>query len=188
MPDHLFQMPVSHFIDQQINEARTRAEQLTEEQLQAPNLAGKIEEIAALNFHVATLKPDARTGKRRTEKRARTDYGQPISIDVDIIDVKIPFDGWPKSFQLAPTHCKIIDTPAATGNGFVLVSLVDDQNLDRNVDAFIKNAFENLNSLARDIKTITPLKLQTAQAIANQRLEQIRTRKERDKTRSFPIE
>ncbi len=189
MRDRLFQEPISAIIEQKLSEARTRAEQLTAQQLEGPNLAEELEKIAQFKFNLATLKPEQRKGKRRTEKNKQVDFGREVIVDVDFIDVTIPFEGWPKSFHLAPSSCNIIDTPAAiTKDNAIQISLLDDQNLDRNVDLFIQRVTENLNTLGKELQRIEPQMLQIAQVIAKQRRQQIRERKERDKNRSFPIE
>jgi hypothetical protein len=127
--------------------------------------------------------------KRRTEKRKLTDYGREIIVDVDVIDVIIPFDGWPKSFHLAPSSCRIIETPVTINNDSTIqISFLDDQNLEQNVNSFIQGVTGNLNTLGMELQRIGSQMLQAAQLVANQRLQQIRERKERDKTRSFPIE
>jgi len=102
MVDHLFQEPISAFVEQKLREASSKAEQLTPPQLEGSDISATLEKIATFEFKVASLKFDQRKGKRRTEKQRRRDYGREIIVDVDIIDVTIPFDGWPKSFHLAP--------------------------------------------------------------------------------------
>jgi hypothetical protein len=188
MDEYLFRESLSALADAKIREVRTQTEQLTTEQLQAPDLASALETIATLKFEVATLKPDQRRGKRRTERQKITDYGREIFVDVDFVEVSIPFVGWPKSLRLAPSYCKIVDTPAKITSNTVDVTFRDDQNLDRNVDVFIQIVSENLATLQRELTKLQPQMLQTAQIVANQRIQQIRERKERDKTRSFPIE
>lgn len=189
MAEYLFREPLSALAEVKLREVRTQTEQLTVEQLQSPDLADTLERIAALKLEVASLKPDQRRGRRRTEKRKITDYGREIFVDVDLIEVSIPFIGWPRSFRLAPSYCKIVDAPATiTSNNTIEVTFPDDQNLDRSVDFFIQLVAENLTTLQRELGKLQPQMLQTAQLVANQRLQQIRERKERDKTRSFPIE
>lgn len=189
MSDFLFQESISAFAEQNVYQARIHTEQLTQEQLEGANLSTTLDAIAKVKFEVAKLKPDERRGKRRTEKRNAIDYGRQVTVDLDMIDVTIPFEGWPKSFTLAPSSHVIIDTPAKiTHERVILVSLPDDQNLDRNVDRFIQQVTQNLDSLARDLKNIEGQMLQVAQVVANQRIKQNRERRERDKTRSFPIE
>lgn len=189
MASYLFRQSISVFTDQRIREARTQVEQLTDAQLEDPSLAGKLDEIANVKFVPARLLPEQRKGKRRTEKRKVNDYGREVMIDVDIIDVAIPFEGWPKSFDLAPSSCTIIDTPATiTGERAIQISLSDDQNLDRNVDSFIQHVSNNLNTLKKELEALGPRIRQEVQLIADQRLQRIRERRKRDKTRSFPIE
>jgi hypothetical protein len=103
--------------------------------------------------------------------------------------VTIPFDGWPKSFNLAPSSCRIIETPAKINNDSTIqISFPDDQNLEQNVNSFIQGVTQNLNTLGAELQRIGPQMLQAAQLVANQRLQQLRERQARDKTRSFPIE
>jgi hypothetical protein len=189
MRDHLFKEPISIFAQQKLYEARTRAEQLTQQQLEGADLSEMLAQIATFKFELANLKPDQRKGKRRSEKRKLMDYGREVIIDVDIIDVTIPFSGWPRSFHLAPSSCVIIDTPATVAkDNAIEVSFPDDQNLDRSVDVFVRAVTKNLDTLGSELQKIPPQMLQTAQVVANQRLQQIRDRIERDKNRSFPIE
>ena len=138
MVEHLFQESISGFGEQKIRDAKAQAEQLTQQQLEGPDLAATLERIATFKFELAKLKPDQRRGKRRTEKRKRMGYGREIVVDVDFIDVTIPFDGWAKSFRLAPSSCRIIETPVTIGSDAIQVSFPDDQNLERNVDFLFK--------------------------------------------------
>jgi hypothetical protein len=189
MVDQLFKEPISAFVQQKLRDTRNRTEELTPQQLEGSDLSATLEKIAKFEFNVASLKPDQRKGKRRTEKQRRTDYGREITVDVDIIDVMIPFDGWPQSFHLAPSSCRIIETPAAINNDSTIrISFRDDHNLEQNVSSFIQGVTQNLNTLRAELERVGPQMLQAAQLLANQRLEQIRERKARDKTRSFPIE
>jgi hypothetical protein len=189
MVAHLFQEPISAFVEQKLREARNHAEQLTSQQLEGSDISARLETIATFEFKVASLRSDQRKGKRRTEKQRRMDYGREIIVDVDIIDVTIPFDGWPKSFHLAPSSCRIIETPAVINNDSIIqISFVDDQNLEQNIESFVQAVTQNLNTLRAELQRIRPQMLQAAQLVANQRLQQMRERKARDKTRSFPIE
>ena len=130
MVDRLFQEPISAFVEQKLREARNQAEQLTPQQLEGSDISATLETIATFEFKVASLKSDQRKGKRRSEKQRRMDYGREIIIDVDIIDVTIPFDGWSRSFHLAPSSCRIIETPAVVHNDSTIqISFLDDQNL-----------------------------------------------------------
>ncbi|MHC1946492.1 hypothetical protein IF803_19090 [Bradyrhizobium sp. UFLA06-06] len=185
----LFQEPISALIEQKLYEAKMWAERLPEESLTSDKLAEELTKIAHFQFDVAKLKPDERKGKRRTEKRKISDYGRDVTIDVDIIDVIIPFDGYPKSFQIAPSHCNVIDIPAMiTHENGLRISLPDDQNLDRAVNFFIERVSGNLSTLEKELQNVGPRMLQSAQSAIHQRLQRIRERQERDKTRSFPIE
>lgn len=188
MRNQLFQEPISTFVDQKIYEAKIHAEKLTDEQLEGPDLAQTLSQIAKFKFDVAALKSDQRKGKRRTEKRKIAEYGREIMVDVDFIDVTIPFEGWPKSFYIAPSSCAIIGDSASLIDQAILVSFPDDQSLDRNVDIFIERVNQNLDTLKNELQRIEPQMLQRAQLIANERLQKIRERRSRDKGRSFPIE
>lgn len=187
MTSSLFRIPVSNFIDQKISEARTQAERLSDSQLQDPSLAGVLEQIADFDFEVAKLNPEGRQGKRRTEKKARNDYGREIIVDVDFVDVTVPFTGDAQSLELMPSSGFQIHERAGVSRNGIVVSFLDDQNLDRNVDSFIKRVSENLKNLNADIEKIRSQRLQIAQSEANRRLEKIRARKDLDKSRSFPI-
>lgn len=188
LPALLFRDPISKFTNDRIKEAEAQTEALTEAQLHDPALAGTLEKISNFKFDVAVLVPENRKGKRRTTKVPRDDYGRQIMVDVDMIDVTIPFSGWPKSFLYAPSVANIIGEPILVSNGTLVVTFADDAGLDRNVDGFIKYVNENLKNLESDIKKIRQQALRTCQRIANERIARIKLQKERDKTRSFPID
>lgn len=189
MNRYLFEEPLANLVEQKIAEAQSKADQLTPQDLEGPDLGEILQKIATFSFEVASLKPDLRKGKRRTERQKRTDYGRDIVVDVDFIDVKIPFDGWPKSFQLAPSSRRLIDTPATiNSDATVEVSFPDDNNLEGNLNAFIEGVTQNLSNLRSELRRVPAEMLQAAQLVANRRLQQVRERKERDKTRSFPID
>jgi hypothetical protein len=189
MAHRFYEEPISDFVRQKLTEMRGRVEQLTEAQLEAPGLGEILNSLSRLEFNLAVLKPHQRKGKRRTEKRQINDYGRQIAVDFDIIDVTVPFDGWPQSFSLAPSSYTLIDIPITiTSQPALQFSLPDDQNLDRDVDGLIQRISSNLNMLRSDMRGLETQRLQEAQLVANQRLKQIQERRDRDKKRSFPIE
>lgn len=187
--DRLFQESIHAFKDQKVREAIARVEGLSEAELLDPGLAGKLDGIVEqFRFVVATMRPQERKGKRRTETRQVRDYGELRNVEVSMIDVTIPFDGYPKSFTIAPSHCHVIDTPARTSQAGLQATFYDDDNLDRNVDSFISRVGENLERLRGEMESLRTQISDAVKAIADQRLAKVKAQKERDKSRSFPIE
>ena len=188
MQSKLFTNSIHDFSQEKLRESVRRAEALTEQELLVAELAPFLDKISDFPFQVAKLKPDGRKGKRRTEKRERTDYGLRTMVDVDFIDVTIPFEGFPKSLTIAPSSCHVIDVLASVENGQLVVTFPDDDNLDPNVNDFIKRDSENLDRQRQEIETIKQETRKAVSAVANRRIAEIKARKERDKARSFPIE
>lgn len=185
----LFQESIFDFKDQKVREAIARVEALPETVLLNPDLPRQLDQIVEqFRFVVATLKPEERKGKRRIETRVVRDYGEVRNREITLIDVIIPFNGYPKSFNIAPSHCHVIDTPAMNTSAGLQASFYDDDNLDQNVDSFIVRVSENLDRLRSEMESVRKQISDAIKAVADQRVAKAKALKERDKGRSFPIE
>ncbi|QRM32760.1 hypothetical protein [Microvirga sp. VF16] len=185
----MFQESFHNFRDEKIREAVARAEAISEKDLLSADLSAKLDEVAnGFRFVVATLKPEGRRGKRRIETRQVRDYGDVRDVQVSVIDVTIPMEGYPKSLHIAPSHSNVIEIPASTGTGGLIATFYDDDSLDKNVDSFIARVSENLDRLRKEMEGLKPQIREAIGTVADRRLAEVQARLERDKTRSFPID
>lgn len=169
--------------------ATQRVQALSEPELLVPSLQARLDTIAdQFTLQVARLRPDERRGKRRVEQRESSDYGRHQVVEVSLIDVTIPFVGDPKSLMIAPSRCHVIERPAIANSNSIVVSFGDDENLDKNVDDFVKRVNENLDNLRSEMDSLRNEIKTEIQTIADRRLALVKAQKERDSKRSFPIE
>lgn len=187
--ERLFEGSLNLFKQEKLRDAAAKANALSDSQLLNPSLAGRLDAIAGeFRFVVAKLRPEERRGKRRTETKEVNDYGQRQTVQMTVIDVAIPFDGYPKSLTIAPSRSHIIQTLVSTIQNPLVVPFMDDENLDKNVDDFIKRVSENLDSLRSEVEGFSREIRAEIQAIVDRRLTILKAQKEQDAKRSFPIE
>ena len=189
MNNRLFQESLHSFKEQKLREAIAGVEAIPKSILLDPTLDESLKEIVDhFQFVVATLRPDERVGRRRKEMRRTNHLGQVQDVEVSLIDVTIPFDGYPKSFTIAPSTCHVLQMPAKTNQDGLVATFYDDDNLDRNVDSFVKMVGENLDTLRKELNNFRSQIEKTAHDVANHRAEKLKAQIERDKGRSFRIE
>jgi len=185
----LFEKSLYAVKEENLRLATQRVQALSEPELLVPSLQARLDTIAdEFTLQVARLRPDERRGKRRVEQRESSDYGRHQVVEVSLIDVTIPFVGDPKSLMIAPSRCHVIERPAIANSNSIVVSLVDDENLDRNVDDFVMRVNENLDNLRSEMDSLRNEIKTEIQTIADRRLALVKAQKERDSKRSFPIE
>jgi len=188
MAEHLFSGSYHEVRDNAIRQALDRVRSLTGRELLSPGLAGELDRIAAnYRFNVATLRGDQRSGKRRVERRRKSDYGHTIEVEVPFIDVTIPYVGDPNSFEVAPSHSNIIEYRVVVQPGALLITFPDDQNLDRDVNDFLHRVGENLDRLREESENLQAQVRSQIGAFADTRVTEAKAQNERDKGRSFPI-
>jgi hypothetical protein len=161
---------------------------LPKSQFNQPSLAGVLERIAAkYKLVVATLQPDKKQGTRREVDQPIDDYGRQITMRVTFVDVAIPFTGDAKSFELAPNACQMIGGDWEIRGQELIVTLPDDQNLQRDIDGFVAIVSSNLDKLRAEAAQAQGNIQRAVENAANQRRAEIADEKERDKSRNFPI-
>ena len=106
---------------------------------------------------------------------------------VTFVDVAIPFTGDAKSFELAPNACQIIGGDWEIRGQELIVTLPDDQNLQRDIDGFVAIVSSNLDKLRAEAAQAQGNIQRAVENAANQRRAEIADEKERDKSRNFPI-
>jgi hypothetical protein len=190
MGSRLFRGPsIINYREEQITVAEGRVDALTEQQLTNPALAGMLEKIAnASVFEVAALRPDEKRGKNRTIRREMHRHGLPMSVEAKLVEITIPFVGSEQSFVFAPTSCNIIDQDATVHENALVVTLDDDEHLERYLVPFITRVSENLERLRKDMADVLRMVQERVKARADHRQSDILATKERNRTRSFPID
>jgi hypothetical protein len=154
-----------------------------------PALAGLLDKIVSYHtLEVATLEPAAKRGSRRDTQRTINDYGEPKTITIPIMDVRIPFQGDAKSFGFAPTQCLVPSIPCEVKEDHLLITLEDDQNLQRRVDEFIQQISQNLQLLRTEMAGWPAQLRERLNQVANARRSQIEAQNERNKNLDFPVD
>ena len=186
----LFQQPFHIFRDSAMRAAQKAVEELPPEVLNDPALDGRLQKIAnQFRLDVAQLQPDQRKGKRRTEVHSDIQYNRPVERKIDWIDVTIPFTGAAESFDIAPSSSNLMHGDRIIVNGNNLqVSFPDEDQLDQRVNEFIGRLSQNLDRLRAEADQMSNEMVALLRNVAENQRNALNTRKERDKTRSFPIE
>jgi hypothetical protein len=122
-------------------------EELDRGTLSDPDLAAMLDRMADhFSLNVAVLQPQA---KRTMRRAAQAEAGEAGAVR----DVKIPFQGDPISFQLAPADCTIPSLPCDVRSDLLFISLPDDSDLERKVDEFVRQVSQNLEALRAEVAT-----------------------------------
>ncbi len=175
--------------DQQIAFAENQVKALTEQQLFNPALAGILEKIAnASIFEVATLRSEQKRGKNRTVIREQVRHGLAMNVERKLLDIMIPYVGSEKSFRYSPTTCNIIYDEVSLGKDALVLTLNDDEHVDRCLGPFIERVSANLDHLRKDMNALSDAIRANIRAVAERRQNEIKATKERNKTRHFPID
>jgi hypothetical protein len=183
----LFSGPsVFEFIERKKREAVDRAESAPDQCLSDATFVERLSE--QFRIDVAVLRPQDRHGKRRTVPRQVSDFGWQRSINVDVIDVSIPYSGWPKSFELRPSHSVVIHDECRIENNVLMVNFLDDESTEHKLNSFISDVSKNLDALRNDISNFSNQIRQVVMPVLEQRKSLLQARAERDRGRSFPIE
>jgi len=139
-----------------IAEAVAKVEAIDRKQMMTPDLAGRLEHIAAkyaldpaLVIHLEKIE-----GVRRDVKRQVNDFGEVRMATVSVVDVSIPFSGDAQWFRFQPSHCTLIDTPVEIrGQNFVVTVNGDDPEGGRNkISRLITMINGNLETLKSEMK------------------------------------
>jgi hypothetical protein len=151
-----------------------------------PDLTQRLNRIASdHNIAIATLgQPSG--GKSRKETRSG-DYGGD-RIERPVIDVKIPYSGDRRSFDLSISGCHMISAEYHIQDSNLVVTFPDDERLKDNVDDFVRRASENLDLLRAAVVQHEPALLRAVQSAAEQTKERIAAEQERDSKVKFKIE
>lgn len=185
----LFTQSIFEHRERAVKSALHKVETLSDEALLSGDLPQHLHEIVKQEqINVATMRPDERRGKRRIEDRIASSYGERRSVKIEIIDVSIPYSGDHRSFDIAPSQSATINVPVEWQGDVIKASFADDDNLERNVNSFIDNVTANLRRLEQELETFPSEVLATIERAAAKRADAVRSRHEKDRGRSFPID
>jgi hypothetical protein len=187
MPDRLFRNGIHGYQQQCKDAAVALLGKLSDADLLNPNLAGRLDRLAdQAVFEVAVI-DGGEWGKPRTESSMRSDYGRQVPVEVEMMDMHIPFQGDRRSFQIQPSTSKIIDTLADVMGQELIVSFVYDDDLQRQLGIFLGKVQENLAELRKEMPAVRAGIRTDLGNIADQRIATMKAQQEKDKQLSFPV-
>ena len=192
MTEHLFdKYSLSLAMDAGLRAVVEAVERIPEATLLGPGKADALQAIVRRNVLTAPrLRPEGKTGKRRQEDRERRDFGRTIPIKVDVVDVRIPFEGDPEMFRTNPSRTLTMLRARIEQDALVLP--VYDENdsagIDRQVSTFIAGVEQNLQSQRNDLAHFERRLTEAVNEAAERRIKAIEDRRSRDSKLSFPIE
>jgi hypothetical protein len=190
MMGYLFRGSAHSYRETAVRQAVEEVKSLAPNYLADPGLAGTINKIVGKYgvFAVATLRPNEKRGKRRTETRQIRDYGETRNVEVSLMDVFVPFSGAEESFELAPSSSHVIQTPVQVTQGQLVFTFHDDSAIERDLEAAIKQISENLDRLRAELGNLESSVRQAVEAVAADRLARIKSQAERDSRLGFPVD
>lgn len=194
MDRYLFTEDLAEFKEQRMGDAVHKVKTLPEHEVFDPGFAAQLDRIAhAESPQIASIAPQERRGRRRTDfvevDDLETDeFGDALEVEVALVDVSMPYYGPAETFDLAPPAGHEVDTPAHARDGKLTAIFPDDDDLERNVNEFIKLVSENLAELKIEMEGLASQIREAVHAAGKERRAQIMARKARDATLSFPID
>lgn len=182
----LFRDSFDAYRARQLEGALANVEMLSERDLTSPAVQGLLEKTAnAAGFEVAVLHPDEKSGRPRTERRTDDSHAAPV--EVELMDITIPFTGSPKSFTVAPSQNAHIDIPVAVHQDALVATLVRDDYLERQLATFICRTSQNLDQMRKDMGALRASVRKALREAADRRAERLRFQKKPYQIPSFPI-
>jgi hypothetical protein len=186
MPPPLFRDSFNSYRTLQLEGALADVEKLSEHDLISPAVQSVLEKTAnAAGFEVAVLHPEEKSSKPRTERR--TDGGNTAPVDVELIDITIPFTGSPKSFTVAPSQNTHVDIPVVVHQDALVATLVRDDYLERQLATSIRRISQNLDEMRNDMAALRASVRKALCEAADRRAERLRFQKKPYQIPSFPI-
>jgi hypothetical protein len=165
-------------------DAVSEVEDLDLSALENGNLAGALERI--VNKHALDI-PALRTAQKRGERYEIATKSGDLRVKTSMIDVVIPFDGDPEAFQITPTQC-ILGTTGQLQGQYLVISVMDDDHLQAELDRRLGAIQDNLRNLRHDVDTARKATLEQLQVAAEQRLARLKKQRQRDSKFDFPID
>jgi outer membrane murein-binding lipoprotein Lpp len=186
MPAPLFRDSFDTYLTRQLEGALANVETLSERDLTSPAVQGVLEKTTnAAGFDVAVLRPEEKSGRPRTERR--TNDGRTVPVEVELMDITIPFTGSPESFTVAPSQKAHIDIPVAVHQDALVATLVRDDDLERQLATFIRRIAQNLDQMRKDMGALRAGVRKAIGEAAHRRAERLKSQQEPYTIRSFPI-
>lgn len=186
----MFDKSWSAVVDGAVRAAIAEVDKLDSSEFLKPSLPSSLDRIAGkFTLQVARLRPDEKRGKRREFEREISDYGLERTVKASEVDVSIPFDGEAQSFEIAPSSTTLVyGSKVQVLSSELILTVSDDDQIERRVDEFVKPVTENLDRLRVEVERDLPRIRDAIDNRARQRKEEIERQKERDSKRSFPID
>jgi hypothetical protein len=186
MPAPLFRDSFEVYRTRQLEGALANVEKLSERDLTSPAMQGILETTAnAAGFEVAVLHPDEKSQRPRTERR--TDGAHAAPVEVEVVDITIPFTGSPESFAVAPSQNTRIDIPVAVHQDALVATLVRDDYLEGGLATFIRRTSQNLDQMRKDIGALRAGVRKAIAEAAYRHAERLKSQRKPYKIRTFPI-
>jgi hypothetical protein len=153
-----------------------------------PALGGALQAIVEkYSVEVARLSTEAITADPVEDERYVNDYGDRRLVKIKQLRVTIPFTGEAESLKVAPSRSTIPSHGAEIGDGFLTITVADDDTADREVTAFCQQVQGNLDALRQEYEGDKPQLEQAVSQAAERRKAQIAAESERDSKRSFTV-
>lgn len=186
MPAPLFRDSFDAYRTRQLERALANVETLSQRRLTSPAVQGVLEKTAsAAGFEVAVLHPDEKSGRPRTERR--TNDGHTAPVEVELVDITIPFTGSPESFTVAPSQKAPIDIPVAVHQDALVATLVRDDDLEGRLATFIRRTSQNLDQMRKDMDALRSGVRTAITEAAQRHTERLKSQRQPYKIRTFPI-
>ena len=99
----------------------------------------------------------------------------------------IPFTGEAESLKIAPSRATMLSYGADVGQGFLTITIADDNNAEREVTTFRQQVQGNLDTLRQEYERDKPQLEQAVSQAVERRKMQIAEETDGDSKRSFTV-
>jgi len=189
MPEALFRTPFYPVWQQTILKAVEEVNKLDRRLFSDPSLGGRLQAIAEkYSLTVARLQKEHLEARaQRQERRVSDGRGGSRTIMQGRLDVTIPFTGDVESLRICPSRSTVLQHAAEIGSQAIVLSIADDDGAESQVQSFINQVNQNLDTLRMEYEQAKPQLGQAIQRAAEERKAQVTAEAERDKKLSFPV-
>lgn len=188
MPNRVFQGHMHQWVERAQASAVNEVNRLDRKLFADPALDGHLQKIAEkYALDVARLNVSGIEATRKEVEAHVRDFGEMRIVKRKVLEVMIPFNGDEESLKLAPSRSTIISNAVEIRRNALTVTVGDDDNAQREVDTFVSQVNQNIDTLRTESAQAKTQLLEMLRQVAQARKEQIEKEDSRDKKFSFPV-
>lgn len=179
---------LSTFLETNVQSAARTIEALTLAELNDPGLAGQIEKIwASLRPAIPVLKRNEKEGTMREVKFTRENYGREITGQETVVDVKVPFHGAGRMFQIRPSTMSLLNVQVEARDGCLHYTMPLGAEHEPRFEKMLDQVEQTLATQRAEVEQFSKHAIQMLTRLAETRAQKLSDQSKVAGGMSFPI-